>query len=158
MNVLITLFAPPLTFFQRSFWNFGFVLFWVGVVAVWFFANRIPGLLRSVRAGSWPAVPGKIETAKVSEFGQQALGELGYSYLVEGERFSGYFTWNFGNEQEAWDYVNRLQGRNVVVRYKPKRPDISVLKVSDQLEADIKGSGIVRTLLIAVWGRISARF
>jgi len=77
-------------FFPRALRNLSFVLFWVALVATWFLVNRLPGWVRAVRARSWPIADGMIETVNVKAFGQQALGELGYSYLVEGNRYSGY--------------------------------------------------------------------
>ena len=97
-------------FLPRELRNLVFVLFWVALVAIWFLINRFPGWIRSLRARSWPLADGRIETVNVKEFGQQALGELGYSYLVEGNRYSGYFSWQFGDEQQAWDYITELKG------------------------------------------------
>lgn len=36
-------------------------------------------------------VEGDIESATVSAFAEQSLAQLGYSYRVEGERYSGHF-------------------------------------------------------------------
>ena len=50
-------------------------------------------------------VEGKIEALTVTTFAEQSLAQLAYSYLVDGERYSGYFTRQFADEQDAWDYV-----------------------------------------------------
>ena len=142
---------------SREFRNFAFVLFWVVLVAAWFLINRLPGWVRSVRAQSWPVTDGRIETVGVKEFGQQALGELGYSYSVAGDRYSGYFSWQFGDEQQAWDYVNGLQGRLVIVRYKRESPDVSALRNADQLQTNLRGSGLLRTLWTAALGQVHKR-
>ncbi len=144
--------------FSREFRNVGFVLFWVSLIAAWFFVKRMPGWVRSVRARSWPMADGRIETINVKEFGQQALGELGYSYHVEGNRYSGYFSWQFGDEQQAWDYVSGLKGRPVTVRYLRNNPDISALRNADQSRTNLKGSGFFKTVWTALLGQFGTRF
>ena len=100
-------------FISPEFRDLAFVLFWITLSAAWFLSNRLPGWIRSIRAASWPIANGMIETVNLKAFGQQALGGLGYSYLVEGSRYSGYFSWQFGDEQQAWDCVTGLQGQPV---------------------------------------------
>jgi hypothetical protein len=144
-------------FLPRELRNLAFILFWVALVAVWFLINRLPGWLRSLRARGWPLADGRIETVNVKEFGQQALGELGYSYLVEGNRYSGYFSWQFGGEQQAWDYVTGLKGRPVAVRYMRKNPDVSALRNADQSQTDLKGSRFLSTVWTALMGQFHKR-
>ncbi|MFZ0137753.1 MAG: hypothetical protein WAK89_11880 [Candidatus Sulfotelmatobacter sp.] len=93
----------------------------------------------------------------MKEFGQQALGELGYSYLVEGNRYSGCFSWQFGDEQQAWDYVAGLKGRNVAVRYMRENPDVSALRNADQSQTDLRGSGFLNTIWTAFTGQFRKR-
>jgi hypothetical protein len=95
-----------------------------------------------------------IETVNVKAFGQQALGELGYSYRVEGSRYSRYFSWQFGHEQQASDYVTGLQGQPVSVRYMRKNPDISALRNADRLQTNLRGTGFLRTLWTALLGQV----
>lgn len=142
---------------SRELRNFVFVLLWIALIAAWFLTKRLPGWIRSLRARSWPVADGRIETVNVKEFGQQALGELGYSYLVNGDRYSGYFSWQFGDEQQAWDYVTPLQGRPVTVRYLRENPDVSALRPADQLQTNLKGSGFIKTIWSAFVGQIYRR-
>ena len=102
------------------------------LVAAGFLLRRLPGWFRSLRAANWPTTEGRIETVDVKAFGEQALAELGYSYLVEGNRYSGYYSQQFGDEQFAWNYVTALQGQFVFVRYKSGNPDVSALRSADQ--------------------------
>jgi len=95
-----------------------------------------------------------IETVNVKAFGQQALGELGYSYVVGADRYSGYFSWQFGDEQQAWDYVTGLKGRTVIVRYRQENPDVSTLRNADQLQTNLQGAGFLKTLWTAFLGQI----
>jgi len=76
-------------------------------------------------------VEGKIEAATVSVFAEQSLSELAYSYLVDGERYSGYFTRQFADEQDAWDYVHPLKGQAIFVRHKPSNPAVSSVRIVD---------------------------
>lgn len=99
-----------------------------------------------------------IEAVTVRAFGQQALGELGYCFLVEGNRYSGYFSWQFGDEQQAWDYVTGLQGRPVIVRYVRKNPDVSTLRTADQLQTNLRGSGLLKTVWTALLGQVQTPF
>jgi Protein of unknown function (DUF3592) len=144
-------------YLPREFRNFAFVLFWVALVAGWFLINRLPGWFHSLRARSWPLADGRIETGNVKEFGQQALGELGYSYFVEGNRYSGYFSWQFGDEQQAWDYVTKLKGQPVAVRYLRKNPDVSALRNADQSQTNLRGSGFLNTIWTALMGQLHKR-
>ncbi len=80
------------------------------LVTVLLFLKRLPGWLRSIRGASWPMTQGRVETVNVRTLAEQSLGEAGYSYLVEGERYAGYFSRQFADEQDAWDYVRPLQG------------------------------------------------
>ncbi len=157
MTVTIPFGAAIPSFISREFQHLAFVLVWIALIAVWFLVKRLPGWIRSVRARSWPIADGRIETVNVKEFGQQALGELGYSYLVEGDRYSGYFSSQFGDEQQAWDYVTPLQGQPVIVRYMRGNPDLSALRSADQLQTNLKGSGFFRTLWSALLGQVHRR-
>ena len=55
------------------------------------------------------------------------LAELGYSYAVNAEYFSGHFRRDFALESDAWDYANRTRGTKAIVRYHPEHPDHSKL-------------------------------
>jgi len=122
------------------------------LVALWFLLKRLPAWMRSLRAGSWPISQGRIETADVKTFQDQALAELGYSYVVEGERYSGYYSRQFADEQHAWDYVKGLQGQLVVVRHKQDDPVISALRSVDQQSyVNLKGSAFFSSYFRAIF-------
>jgi len=91
-------------------------------------------------------VEGKIETVTVSTFAEQSLSELSYSYVIDGERYSGYFTRQFADEQDAWDYVRPLKGQPIFVRHKPSNLAVSSVRIVDQspLVAGGQGSLAVR--------------
>jgi len=134
-------------YIREYFRGLAFIAAFIVLVAFWFFLKRIPGWMRSALAGNWPSTDGRIETANVRVFGEQALAELGYSYLVEGTRYAGYYSQQFADEQQAWDYVRGLQGRSVVVRYKRGNPEASAIRATDQQShLDLKGSSLLNTI------------
>lgn len=101
-------------------------------VARWIFLKRLPALFRAMRAVNWPTVEGHVEPATVSVFAEQSLAHLGYSYQVEGERYSGYVTRQFDGEQDAWDYIRPLKEQAIFIRYRPANPAVAVVRTSDQ--------------------------
>jgi hypothetical protein len=79
----------------------GLVAAFVVLAATWFLLKRLPGAIRSTLAKSWPSTDGRIETVNVRTLGEQALADLGYSYIAEGMRYSGYYAQQFADEQQA---------------------------------------------------------
>lgn len=110
----------------------GVVCTLVLLVAIALFVRRIPGLYRSLRAGNWPMTQGRVETAEVVAFAQQSVAQMGYSYSVEGAIYSGVFMQQFGGEQDAWEYVDRVKGQSVVVRYHSGKSAVSAVRLADQ--------------------------
>jgi len=102
------------------------------LVAVYFFFKRFPGWLRSFVSADWPTAEGKVENVTVSTFSDQSLGEVAYSYVAEGERFSGYFSQQFADEQDAWDCLGPLKGQSIFLRYKPSNPKVSAVRITEQ--------------------------
>jgi hypothetical protein len=139
--------------YQNSIlWDYVRTILWgcvfLAVVAGWFFVKRLPALFRSFRAANWPMVQGDIESATVSAFAEQSLAHLGYSYRVEGERYSGYFVRQFADEQDAWDYIRPLKKQTIFIRYRPSNPGVSAVRTFDQnpLFARTQGNVVVRFL------------
>ena len=61
------------------------------------------------------------------------VGELTYSYVVDGEYYSGFHHLNAFSERAAEELIEGWQGRSVMVRYSKRKPDISLLLKDDQL-------------------------
>jgi hypothetical protein len=104
-------------------------------VAVWLFVKALPSKIRTLRSSRWAIAQGRIETISVDTINTQrefATANLGYSYHVEGERFAGYYSHQFDSEQTAWEYANSLKNKVVVVRYNPRSPETSALRLEDQ--------------------------
>ena len=57
---------------------------------------------------------------------------LTYSYVVNGEYFSGFYRMRARSERRAEEKIAGWKDRMVVVRYSPDKPDLSVLLKSDQ--------------------------
>jgi len=111
-----------------------FLLGFLAMVSGWFLIKRVPAQIRSVFSKNWPCAEGKVETVAVKSFAEQGLGEIGYSYSVHGARYSGYFSQQFADEQDAWNYVNPLKNQAVVVRYQARNPMVSALRLSEQAQ------------------------
>ena len=102
------------------------------VVATWLFTKRFPEWLRSLRAAGWLSAQGTVESVDVKVVSGQALAQVAYSYLAEGERYAGYFSRQFTSEQDAWDYLGPLKGQPAFVRYQPGNPAASALRTDEQ--------------------------
>jgi|ERR1041385_915809 len=98
--------------------------------------RKIMRWTRDTRAEHWTVITGTVTTADVSAFhgrmSDLAVGRLGYSYNVNGDYYSGYFTRQFNDEQRAWSFVDARKNSQVLIRYKPNRPGTSVLRQLDQ--------------------------
>jgi len=104
-----------------------------------FFAAAVSGIwawLRARQAQSWPSAQGTISgavarPAKDSRF-KPWIGELAYSYVVNGEYYSGFHQVRARTERRAEELVSGWKGRMIIVRYSPAKHDLSVLLKSDQ--------------------------
>ena len=87
-------------------------------------------------AHSWPSAQGTILSAEVLRASDNNIlpwvGNLTYSYIVNGEYYSGYHRMRARNERRAEEKIAGWKDRMVVVRYSPDKPDLSVLLKSDQ--------------------------
>lgn len=128
-------------------------LLFLTLVAGWLFVKRLPAMFRSLRGASWPMVQGNVESTTVNAFAEQSLAQLAYSYRVDGERYSGYFTQQFADEQDAWDYVRPLKEQPIFVRYRPTDPEVSAVRIDDQnsLLAAREESFVARFFLRSIW-------
>ena len=90
----------------------------------------------NAKAEHWTIANGTVTTGNVDSFhgkiNDYAVGRIGYSYNVNGDYYSGYLTRQFNDEQRAWDFVDARKDSQVLIRYKPNRPQIAVLRESDQ--------------------------
>ena len=91
------------------------------------------------RAQAWPITQAHIESAKIL----QIDGEIAYSYSVNGEYYSGSHKRQFGNEEEAFAFIDAFKGKTVLVNYDPGNHAVSVLTGS-ALRAAIPDASVLR--------------
>lgn len=84
--------------------------------------------LRKRSARYWPITFGRVESTNVTG----CLTDVSYSYSVEIDFYSGHFQVRSRNEQKANEQELRWKGRNIGVRYSPRDPKISVVRIEDQ--------------------------
>jgi len=111
------------------------------VVSVIFFTLIVRGLLQvpwvgDLRSRGWPTVDGTIVGGNVQKMSGRGdppyLGEISYSYNLDGQYYSGYYQRGFFDEQKGWDFVDGAKDRPVIIRYKASDPEITVLRMRDQ--------------------------
>lgn len=90
-------------------------------------------------AKDWPCVQATIEFARARKLGQEDdgagwVGELAYSYSVNGEYFSGFYHFSAKNKKHANELVEGWKDRKIMVRYKLDQPEISVLHIDEQAQ------------------------
>lgn len=92
--------------------------------------------LRIRQAHSWPTAQGSVTGASARPvqgwYGQRWAGQLIYTYIVEGQYYSGFHAIKAHSQSRAEEKVAAWKGRVVVVRHSPSRHDLSVLLKSDQ--------------------------
>ena len=87
-------------------------------------------------AVSWPVVEGTIEHAgpKVMGEGHTAywVGELSYSYSVDGEYYAGVAYLPASTEDVAYEATRKWRDRKVQIRVNPGKPEQSILELDEQ--------------------------
>lgn len=87
-------------------------------------------------ANNWPCAYGRVEhaEAKIVGNGKTAywVGELAYSYAVDGNYHSGLHRLSARSEDQAWKIVRGWKDRKVVVHYLPSNPFTSILVLKEQ--------------------------
>jgi hypothetical protein len=82
-------------------------------------------------AAGWPVASGTGEHAhtKLGGEGRTAywVGELSYSYCVDGEYYAGVAQLPARNEDAAYEAVRGWKDRKVRIRYAPGKPSLSTL-------------------------------
>lgn len=89
--------------------------------------------IRTIGSADWPAGDGKITNGRVVR--DSVLGwvvELSYYYVALGEYHAGKFQRTFMRKKPAEEFLARFPAKTPVpVRYKPEKPQISTLLLSD---------------------------
>lgn len=115
-----------------SLWNVGWdiaMLAGTGYAGIW-------AWLRFRQAQSWPSAQGTIGSISIqanrSDYIKPWAVEFAYSYVVQGEYYSGRHVIRAWRERGAEELGVGWKGRMVVVRYSPKKHNVSVLLKTDQ--------------------------
>jgi hypothetical protein len=115
-------------------WNYWQPLTEIGAVV----AAAIYAWIRVRQAYSWPSTQGTVwqaqacETEQGSRFTKNWAAEITYSYVVDGEYYSGIHRIGARTQRGADEKVAGWKGRMLIVRYHPSKHTVSVLLKSDQ--------------------------
>lgn len=126
------------------------------VALLWIPGSLLRGAARfcaEFGADSWPRANGSVAGGNVKAIHgwvvDYAVGELDYSYIVDGEYYSGRISRQYPDEQAAWDFVDAHRDQPVIVRYRDRAAQKSVLLLQDQ---DFSwGARTEPSLRAAVW-------
>ena len=93
--------------------------------------------LRARQAHSWPTTEATVWTASAHPTEERSyiygwVGDLTYSYVVNGAYYSGSCLLRARTERRAEELVSGRKGRTIVLRYSPTRHDISIALRPDQ--------------------------
>ena len=106
---------------------------WVlGGLLIGYVVTKTKWWWRSHGSEHWPEVGGHVEKAEWDYKGRdQAQGfpvaEVWYSYEVNGERYAQVLRRDFTDPDQATDYVMSMRDRDVRVRYRPDKPQKSIV-------------------------------
>ena len=89
--------------------------------------------LRKRSARYWPIVCGRVEHASSFEKSPGVwLTDISYSYRVADDFYSGQFQLKARSEQKADAAAAQWKDRNIEIRYSPREPELSVVRIEDQ--------------------------
>jgi len=88
--------------------------------------------LRKRSARDWPITFGRVESASSFQNETVWLTDIAYSYSVAAEFYSGQFQLRARSEKKAEAQVQRWKGQSIGIRYSPKSPGVSVVRMEDQ--------------------------
>jgi hypothetical protein len=114
-------------------WGFTWLLrdlFPVAVAAV----AGIRYWMRTRKAQSWPSAQGTVisTSARLGQRGKRWECALTYSYIANGEYYSGVHFIRARDENRADELASKWKGRSIMARYSPADHRISVVLNSDQ--------------------------
>jgi hypothetical protein len=100
-------------------------------VLVWWYSIQFRYYFRRYRAKRWPII---VATLQKGAMGGISVGKgasipaavIGYSYMVEGVRYAGFFA-PYGDVVKAQTLLNDLQSHEIQIRYNPSDLKFSFL-------------------------------
>lgn len=106
---------------------------WYFDVVVGFLIRIVIRFFKLRSSEAWPVENGTIfaTTCPAAMYGGP-VAELGYTYIHNGEYYSGVHTKAFMLKSSAQDYVSKIHiGSQIAVRVKPTDPETSVVAVDE---------------------------
>ena len=101
----------------------GFVIATSTGVIVW---------LRKRGSRYWPLTFGNVESISTLQDNVVWRTDVAYSYSIENEFYPGQFRLRSWSERKAAEKELRWKGRKIGVRYSPRNPRVSVVRIEDQ--------------------------
>lgn len=106
---------------------------WYFDVVVGFLIRTVIRFVKLRSSETWPVENGTIvaATCPTATYGGP-VAELGYTYIHNGEYYSGVHTKAFMLKGSAEDHISKIQiGSQIAVRVKPTRPEESVVAMDE---------------------------
>ena len=95
--------------------------------------HRLQDRIRSIGKADWPTVVGRVYSVTATAHNHLWIATVQYSYSADGEYWSGSLTRTFSLERDADHYAAQHPVNSaVMVRYRPGRPEKSVVLGEDQ--------------------------
>lgn len=109
-------------------------------VLIWWYSVQFRFYFRRYEAKRWPIVVATLQKGAMGSFyvGKGASAPaafIGYSYMVEGVRYAGFFA-VYGDAAKARALLNDLPGHEIQIRYDPSDPNLSFLSESNDPRFD----------------------
>jgi hypothetical protein len=114
------------------------LIVFLGLLGLWFVVSQFVHWIQFRNGASWPTTAGIIQNADIREHRTRSAqwfeATVPYSYEVNGKLYFGKFTKNFDLESDAREYKERLWGKRIVVRFNPRRVEMSLFTEKDAAE------------------------
>jgi len=109
-----------------------FALWMAATLAIAYGIGRLKWWWRSYGSAHWPEVSGRVEKAQWDYVGQESstVAEVWYSYEVNGERYGQVLERDFVDPDQATDYVMAIREKELRIRYRPDKPQESVVSTA----------------------------
>ena len=98
-------------------------------LAIAYSIGRLQWWRRSYALARWPEVSGRVEKVQWDYVGQESstVAEVWYSYEVNGKRYGQVLEREFVDSDQATNYVMAMREKEVRVRYRPDKPEVSIV-------------------------------
>jgi hypothetical protein len=108
-------------------WRLGMIVYFALGIAFSVWLPKVWCLLQIRKTQSWPEVEGMVVSVNVTDHGEGATAEVGYSYRVQSTSYGGFVRRDFLDAQTAWDFAHGCREMKLLIHYKPNRPHKSVV-------------------------------